>query len=791
MLKNNLKIAFRNLWKHKLVSLTNLVGLTIGISCCLLLLLFVRYEYSFDTFSQETENIYFHYYEQKGANSRFVGLSSNEEFDDLKANYASILDAAKIRNSGYQLYPEGDLTKKMRLDSWFGTSNFFSFFDYPLIQGDKESVLSDPTSIVLTESAAQRLFGDENPIGKTVTIDESFLSKDLIVTGIAKDIKNSHVRFEAILPWDLTRKDGVKIADMWFGRSLFTYVKTPQGVNIQELTEEVNKPIIENGQIENYELFFMPFREMYMGAGNIQFLAFLSGSKSTINTLFAIAIIILLVACINYVNLQTARATGRAREVGVRKVMGAHKRQLTYQFMGESLMLTLLAAVLAVLVIDMVLPYFNQLTGKLFSMELLFAEGLLPLLVIITLITALFSGLYPAFVLSSFQPSKALKSSATVEGVRGSRLRKMLLLVQFGISMFLISITYVTYQQNQFINGKDLGFNKEQVITFNVSTRNLEPRKRIFKNELIQHPNVVAATIGTDNLGSGYTNNSGYVQLSEEPDTKAMTTIFGVDHDFVKTYSMEIVDGRDFDIDLSSDSTGVVVNEEFVKQLGLEDAIGQKVKIGTLEYTVLGVVKDFNFKALHQKVTPAMLRIAKRNHWNMSVQVQAENTRQAIEFIESKWEEFEPNENFEYSFIDERFANFYRSETRLLKAITFFSMVSIFLTALGLFGMTTFVIERRMKEIGVRKVLGASLSQINLLIIREFTAIILIAFAIAAPLAFYAGNNWLQAFAYRIDISVLPFIAAFLLSVLIITITVGGQSMKAGKKDLSEILRDE
>mgnify|MGYP000448149029 FL=1 len=343
MLKNYIKLIFRNLWKNKTTSAINLTGLTIGIGCSLLLLVYVRYESSFDTFSDDSDSIFFHYYEQKGANARYVGLSSDEDYKNFVTNYASIEDVLKLRNNEYTLVPAGNPLKKIDVNSWFSSPNFFDFFDFPLVDGNTQTVLSDPSSIVITQEIAAKLFGNENPIGKTVTIDASSFQKDLIVTGIAESVSNSHIQFEAILPWDMTAPDGRQIAQMWFQRSLFTYVKTVKGKKIDDLLEEANRPLIENGDIEEYELLFKPLEDVYLGSGNIQFMAFESGNRQTINGLFYIAIIILLVASINYVNLQTAKGVRRSLEVGVRKMMGAYRTQLVGQFLLEAIILTMLA----------------------------------------------------------------------------------------------------------------------------------------------------------------------------------------------------------------------------------------------------------------------------------------------------------------------------------------------------------------------------------------------------------------------------------------------------------------
>lgn len=793
MLKNYVKLIFRNLWKNKSTSAINLTGLTIGIGCSLLLLVYVRYETSFDTFSEDSDSIYFHYYEQKGANARNVGLSSDEDYKDFSTNYASIADVLKLRNNGYTLVPADDPSKKIDVDSWFATENFFDFFDFPLIDGDAENVLSDPSSIVITAEVATKLFGEENPIGKTVTVDASSFQKDLVVTGIAESVRNSHIQFEAIIPWAMTSPDGRNIPHMWFQQSLFTYVKTVKGKAIADLLEEANQPLIENGDIENYELHFLPLDEVYLESGDIQFLSFESGNKQTINGLFYIAIIILLVASINYVNLQTAKGVRRSLEVGVRKMMGAHRAQLIGQFLLEATILTLLAAGLAILLIDLSLPNFNALTGKDFSMEFLYAEGLVQFLLIITIATAIFSGVYPAFILSSFKPSRILKSSSSANS-SGKNGRRTLILVQFGISVFLISVTYISFQQTQFISKKDLGFNKDQVITFGITTKNMRSKVNSFRAELDNYSNVLSTSLSTDVLGDGYTNNSGPVFDKKNPDMTARVTIFGVDHNFTQTYDFELIHGRAFDDRLGSDSSAVIINETAMKALGIDDPLNAQVSLFNPEgkpYKIIGVVKDFHFQKLHDQINPALFRIAPRNIWNLSVKLSADNLDETLSFIEAKWGEFEPEVAWSYSFIDQLFARFYENEARMLKATLFFSLVSIFLTVLGLFGMATFVIERKVKEIGVRKVLGAKLLHIQSLILKEFIAVLGIAVLIAAPLAYLVSGEWLDRFAYRIDLTAVPFALAASITLVIIVSTVGILSYRAANANPVDSLRSE
>ena len=792
MFKNNIKLILRNLWKNKVVSFINLTGLTIGIGCSLLLLMYVQFEHSYDSFMQDGDRIHRLILEEIGTDGRHIGLSGQTDVEDLKANYAGIEDVLQLRNNGYTIMPGDEVDKKQEVQSLFSSPNFFDFFDFPLVEGDEATVLNDPSSIVLTAKTAERLFGTTDVVGKTVTIDASSFKKELLVTGVAEDVTNSHIEFEAIIPWAMKAPDGRHIAHMWFQRSLFTYIKTVEGADLNSITQQKNKALVDAGE-EDYAYYFQPLADIYLGSNHIQFLPFVAGNAQTVQTLFYIALIILVVACINYVNLQTAKGTRRSLEVGVRKVMGAHKEQLVRQFLVEALVLTVAASILAVLLVDLTLPTFNGLTGKAFTIQALIDNGLFGFLGLIALVTAVFSGIYPAFVLSSFKPSVVLKSAAGA-GLGGKKARKTLIFLQFGISIFLIAVTLITFQQNRFMAEKDLGFNKEQVITFRVSTKNMQQSKEAFRREIDGYPGVVATSMGTDILGTGFTNNSGTIFSKLNKETYTRATIFGIDHDFIDTYDMELVSGRNFQYGSAADSGAVIVNEALVRALGFEDPLNEQVTLYRANnggLPIIGVIKDFHFQRLHQEVAPVILRITPRNLWNLSVQVSPENMAGTLEFIESKWNEFERDVAFSYQFVDQQFARFYEDESRMQSAITFFSLVSIVLTALGLFGMTTFVIERKVKEIGIRKVLGASLPQINFLIFKEFGMLLVLAVTVATPIALFLGREWLNRFAYRMDIGVVPFATAAVVTGVIITVTVSLLSFRAAKANPVEALRNE
>lgn len=797
MIKNYIKLALRNLWKNKLVTSINLLGLTVGIGFSLLLFMYVGYENSYDSFINSGDRVYRMILSEKGQNGRKIALSGNTDHEDLSTNYAGIEEAVKIRNFSYSMFPAGDAAKNFNVDVLFASENFFDVMTYPVLMGNQETLLNDPSSLVITDDLAMKLFGKTDVVGEQITIDATeivIFKKDMRISGVVESLGNAHIKFEAVIPWAMQEPNGMVIADAFFGRSLFNYVKVKEGTKIEDITKIKNVQILSEDSDAGYEAYFQPLSEMYLDSSDISFLTFETGNKSTLNTLLIVAFVILFVACINYVNLQTAKGSGRSLEVGVKKVLGAEKSSLILQFLTESILVTLMASVVSILMIDLILPFFNQLTGKSFSMSLLFEQGMIFWLVVISVLTSVLSGMYPAFVLSSFKVTTVLKGKS-VGMPKNSRFRRSLLFVQFGISISLLALTIIIFQQSQFISQKELGFNKEQVVNFSLSAPNINSSIRSFQAELEQNPIIRASTVSTDILGTGYTNNSGPVFSSIDTDLSTSTTIFGVDHTFVDTYELKLVDGRDFDLNIGSDSSGIVVNQAFVNALNIEDPIGQTVSLyhptQGPKYKILGVLQDFNFQRLHQEVNPVALRIAERNLWNMSVRIAPESMEAGLEYIEEVWTSFEPEKPISLNFVDQQFAKFYEDDRNMLSSITFFSSISILLTILGLFAMTVFSIDQKVKEIGIRKVLGARGSDVLRIISKEFVIVFVVALVVSVPLVYYFGNEWLSKFAYRIDWSFWPVVISGLVTISAIFIIISVLTHKAAQQNPIKSLRTE
>ena len=464
MLKSYFKLTIRSLWNNRLVSSINLLGLSLGIACCLLLVMYVKHEYAIDKSLTDGDRIHRVLIQETGSNARKIALTGKTAFTDFKENYSSLESALRIRNFDYNMSPSNDSKKEVNVEFLFASANFFDFFGFPLLHGDEESALDGPSSIVLTASTALKLFGKTDVVGETLTIDAAayfIFKKDLVVTAVAKDIENSHIEFEAIIPWAMTEPGGRIVADALFSKSLYNYVKTVKGTDVDRVVQEINDKLIERDPDADFQYYFQPIEEAYLNSGDIRFSSFRTGNAQMVKTLLIVAIIILLIACINYINLQTARESKRALEVAVKRVLGAQRKGLISQFIFESFLLVLLASCFAVLLVDLSLPAFNELTGSNFTINEFVDLGLLKFLLAIFILTSLLSGVYPAFVLSSFKASKALRGGRSSKG-KNKLLRSGLMLVQVGVSIILIAVTLIIYQQTDYIDKKELGFNKDE-----------------------------------------------------------------------------------------------------------------------------------------------------------------------------------------------------------------------------------------------------------------------------------------------------------------------------------------
>ena len=807
MLRNYLKIAFRNLVKHKAYSAINITGLAIGIACCLVILLYVRNELSYDKFHKNAGQIY--------------RIATKIEFEDRV--YETTQSPAPMAPALIQEFPEVLNAVRIFRVSWgrdflkykdklfyedrffYADPSFFELFTFPFIKGNPETALQEPNSIVLTEKACQKYFGDSDPIHKILTLNNT---EDYKVTGVLKDIpRNSHFKFDflaslspqmlnASWSWQannyktyiLLRKDS---SFQELKKKLPSFGKRHLAVEIASLDPEYQKEIKRIQPVFTYSL--QPLSSIHFHSHLLD--EFEANSDITNVYIFSfLAVLILLIACINFMNLSTARSLMRAKEVGLRKVIGARRTQLIQQFLGESFVITTFAVLVSIVLLEVFLPHFNTLAGTQIQFTFIHDPSVLVMILGIVFIVGLVSGSYPAFFMSSFIPAKALKGILTSDR-KGFSFRNIFVVFQFAISIGMIFGFLVVSEQLTFIRKKELGFNRENMVVVSLPDRESRQKYEILKNEFLKNPQVINAAASSYFPGGERISNNPFIPQGVSRDQALGCQTLKVDHDFIGTYGIEIAEGRDFSKDIMSDRTeAFVVNEAFVRQLGWKTAVGKRIE---WDYSVdrkgviVGVIKDFHFMSLHQRIEPLVLHIYEREFNYLSVLIRSQNVSETIQFLRNAWHRVRPNAPFEFNFLDDNFNNLYRSEERLSRIFNLFSLFAIFVACLGLFGLASFHTDRRTKEIGIRKVLGASFANITFMLTREFTKWVLVANIIAWPIAFYAMNLWLQNFAYRIKVNIWIFIFSTLLAIGVALMTVSFQAVKAAVSNPVEALRYE
>ncbi|HEX5026868.1 MAG TPA: ABC transporter permease [Agriterribacter sp.] len=794
MFKNYIKIAFRNLWRHKVFSFINIMGLTVGMTAFFLIFLYIRFELSYDSFHSKGDRIFRVVSDIKtptetinaGGPSWAVPPFAKHEFPEVES-------FVRIAGNDNVLIRKGDIKFKEENSAW-ADSAFFTVFDFPLVKGDPKTALTEPFSVVFSETAAKKYFGKEDPMGQTLLITGDGLPAK--VTGIMKDIpENSQVKGDVILSMTTITKEFNKSLDsQWGNYGAQAYLLLKPGVQPRALEKKFPAFLekyngTEMKQMQMYPtLFLEPLKDVYLYSTR-------NGSKTgNINNVYifsVIALFILIIACINFVNLTTARSSERAKEVGIRKVAGAKKSQLARQFIGDSVLLCLIACILSIGLCALLLPSFNHLAGKTISEGLFSNMKYVGWLFLVALAIGLLAGIYPALVLSSFKPVSVLKGRFAT-GTRGIVLRKALVIVQFTISIALIAGTIIVYNQMKYMQNADLGFTKDQMLIIDTQG---DKAKDALKQEVSTIPGVQSISLTGSVPGGG--NPGAY---SEIENTKgdlqiANLDLYFVDFNYIPQFKIKVVAGRAFSEAFKTDTTqAMVLNEAAVKMFGYtspEQAIGKKFKQWGREGKIVGVVKDFHFRSLQQPIKPLSMRIEPGGCNLLAVNLSGKNTTSAINAIEKKWQTLVPTRPFSYYFLDESFDRQYRSEERFGKLFMNFAVLAIFISCLGLLGLASYSTMQRTKEIGIRKVMGASVGNIVTLLSRDFLLLVVIAFLVAAPLAGYFMYQWLQDFAYRANLSWWIFALSGILAVLIALITISFQAIKAAISNPVAALRTE
>jgi putative ABC transport system permease protein len=807
MLKNIAKIMLRNLKKYKAFSAINILGLAIGMACCLLILMFVSDELSFDRTNARGDRIYrFNAHSTIGGTTRHFAASPAALAPAVKESIPEVLAYARVVQMGRaQFIYQG---KNIDIPDFFAADeDFFKLFTHEFLAGDPATALQKPNSFVMTEDAAVQIFGTSDALGKVITIVQGPMKRDFTVTGVIRNVpKNSHFRFTILLSTATFRQPPPgggqnrpaqrNFLDEFYAFGVHSYILVDKNTDMALLDRKVRELVEarwgdflrQRGvgrwyeMINLYDIHLRSYYEGELGSpGNIQYV-YLFG---------AVALFVLFIACFNFVNLSTARSTLRAKEVGLRKVFGTDRRRLVRQFLGESVFLSFFGMILGLLLVVTALPAFNALTGKAFTTADVFSPTVLGGLALIILLTGLGAGMFPAFVLSSFDPVKTVRGRLGA-GTKGQTLRKALVVVQFAIAVFMIIGIVVVVRQIEYLKTKDLGFNRERLVVVPAGG----PKNDSLRNRILQNPNVKSVSFDLTIPGQ-FSPDDTFIPEGRSQDDTIRTSSFTVGYDFLKTFEIELRWGRNFSPEFPTDiQEGLIINETTARELGwAEDAVGKEMVDFTSDrnerFRIIGVVRDFHHKSLKMAINPTSLKLNPQVHQYVTVRIGPADVSSTLDFLEKTFKELQPRFEYRYFFVDDDFRQKYPNEERVQSVYAYFGALAVFVACLGLFGLASFIIERRTKEIGIRKALGASVRRIVLSLSGEFLKAVLLANLLAWPLAFFFLNRWLRTFAYRISIEWWFFLFGGALSVFIAFLTVSTQSVKSARADPAKALRYE
>jgi len=806
MIRNYLKIAWRNLTKYKFISFINLFGLTVGLTCCLLILVYILNEVSYDKFQPQAERTYrisrsFH--NEQGIESLHLSAIAPAFGEPLLTAFPEIEKMTRLYSNGNTSFVYGD-KKFFERKVFFADQNFSDVFKVNMVKGNSKKALEHPFTVIITEEIAKKYFGDQDPIDKIVKLDNLMPCK---VGGVFQSFPaNTHIHPDVLISFttlnDSTIYGARNLQTSWGNNSFYTYIVLPKNYDASKMQGRLPSFIDKYYHFPDEPPGFVgsKFTHLYLHKlTDIHLKSHLddeieaNGDIKRVYIFSVIAFFILLIACINYMNLSTARSVLRAKEIGIRKAVGAERKEIILQFLSESVVISWIAIVLAIACAALLQPLLNKFSGQELSIEnLLRWQIILPLLIVPFLI-GIGSGIYPALFMSAFNPVRVLKGLFKING--NLSLRKALVIVQFSISIVLIICTGIVFKQLKFMQEKALGLDKDYVITMN-NTAELRTKFEGFRNELLQNHDI-------KNIARSSRVPSGRLLDAQDVAVPANDTIIplhvdlkmvSVDYSFVPTYSIPIVAGRNFSHDYGDDSTGFIINEAAVKILGWKsnaNAINKELIYGGIKGQVIGVVKDFNFESLRQPIVPLIL--FSNSNWlnGISVKLSGRNLASTLAFVENTWKKYLPETPFDYSFIEDRFAKLYEAEKRQKSIFTSFAFIAIFIACLGLFGLSAFTISQRVKEIGIRKVLGADVSSIVGLLSKDFLKLVLYAAIPAFCIAYYFMNKWLQDFAYRISIPFWIFLLAGIIATIIAFITISFQAIKAATANPVKNLRTE
>ena len=806
MIKNYFKIAWRNLWKNKLFSFINIIGLAIGIVTAVLLLQFIKYELSYDA---HTENVYRiqHDIYRNGVLDNSSAVSYYGAAPAIKENFPEVTNFVRLhRADGMINYhsDKGEIISHHEEKAFYADSSFFSVFSFPLVEGDVHTVLRSPNSLVISESTSKKYFGADNPIGKTISLTTEWEGGQYIVEGVFKDIpENNHIKFDFLFSIKNLLVNNQFKYGAWYWTNFYTYLVLKQGTDPsvfeQKLSSIIDTHLGRQLKTTNSQEKFIlqPVKDIHLHS-HIRDEAEVNSDYRIVSFLLIISFFIIGIAWLNYINLSTAKATERAKEVGVRKVFGSTRNQLIKQFLLESSILTLISIIIATILLVIVTPYFNQLIGKKISFDLTKQASFWIIALGIMLLGTFLSAVYPAFYISSFNPLTAIKGKIS-RTLRSIQLRQGMVIFQFGASIVLIIGTLTVYQQLKFMRSQDLGMNINEKIVIRapkiIHSGSFMNEMDYFKQQVKSNSTVNKLTASSEVPGKQIFWTHDFRKKSEPENVRKILSILAVDEDFLPTYDLKMLAGRNFSKERMSDlGEAAIINESALKLLGIkspEEAINQELVVGaTGAKTIVGVIKDFHQQSLKHPNNPIIMYYIPWNQDYLTLSING-NVKNTLATIENIYRKTFPENAFDYFFLNDQFNKQYRSEEISWKIFVLFSILSIVVACMGLFGLASYLTIQRSKEIAIRKVVGASVMAVTTLLSKDFIKLVLIAFTIAVPISWFFIHQWLQTFAYRIDIAWWIFALGGMLTVLIALLTVSFQAIKAAMANPVKSLRTE
>jgi putative ABC transport system permease protein len=782
MIKNYFKIALRNIKRYSTYSILNISGMAIGMASAILILLWVQDEWSYDRHFKNADDLYRVIENQNlsGGGSSLIVPTPGALAPALKEEYPEIIRSVRFCPNPLTL-KKGDEFIEETVTSV--DKDFLNMFNIKFVRGDINTALNNPHNIVITEETAKKYFGDEEALGKTLTSRGYVVT----VTGVVKSMPhNSHIQFNFLVPIEWLTDLGAHI-NGW-GERFNTYIELKKGTDSKIVDKKILDFIKKHNKESNSEIFLQNIKKIHLySSGKYVADSYGTGDITYVRILTLIAVFILIIACINFLNLSTAQSARRAREIGVRKVAGANKGKIVSQFLGESLLIVLVAHVIAMIFVELLLPGFNNLIGKQLSVNYQSA-GLYIWLIAVVLFCGLLAGSYPAFYLSSLKPLDIIKGVIN-KNPGNAQFRRVLVIFQFSLSILLIICTLIVETQLKYIQNKNLGFNKDNIGYFMFPTRPSDPKLESLKKELISNPDILSVTKAWNPFYNDGTRN-GFTWAGKKEGDDVLFHVLGADVDYAKTYRLELKEGRFFSSEFSSDNTAIVINEQAAKILDFKNPIGEKITTPQgSKLNIIGVIKDFHIQSLHYKIGPLIMQIGASN--NFYIKMKPDKIISTVESIKKTYKSFNPGLPIDFHFLDDDYDNLYRTEQRMGKIFGYFSFLAIIISCLGLIGLSSFMTERRTKETGIRKINGAKSNEIFSLLSREYIIWVMISIIIACPIAWYVMHKWLQNFAYRINISWWVFALAGVIALLIAFLTVSWQSFKAASKNPVEALRYE